>query len=95
MKRIGGQRRKTRGKLSKPLRQRGKLSLSRFFAKFEPGERVCLTAEPAYQKGSYNLRFYGKSGTISGKRGSCYTIEVKDGSKLKTLIVHPVHLTKM
>ncbi len=94
MKRIGGARRKTRGKLSKSVRRRGKISLSRFFAKYTPGEGVYLVAEPSYQKGMYNRRFYGKHGIVKSMQGKCYSVEIKDGSKLKILIVHPVHLTK-
>ena len=53
--RIGGFRRKTRHKLKKTVRTRGKLSLTRFLQSFVAGEKVVLSAEPAYQKGMYLL----------------------------------------
>ena len=95
VKRIGANRRKTRHKLSKNIRQRGKLSLTRFFQNFKEGEKVCLKAEPSVQKGSYFPRFHGKTGIIKGKTGRCYNVLIKDFKKQKTLIVHPVHLRKI
>ena len=92
VKRIGGIRRKTRYKLRKEKRKRGKISLSNYFQSFNVGDRVSLGAEPAVQKGSYNFRFMGKAGVIIGKRGNCYEVSIKDGGKEKMLIVHPIHL---
>ncbi|MFC1768954.1 50S ribosomal protein L21e [Nanoarchaeota archaeon] len=93
-KRIGGFRRKTRGKLSKPAKAKGKLSLTKFFQTFKEGDRVFLSAEPAYQKGLYFPRFHGKSGVVLGQKGRCYEIEIKDFRKKKTLVVHPAHLKR-
>jgi len=92
--RIGGMRRKTRYKLKKELRQKGKLSLRRYFQAFETGDKVYLSAEPAVQKGMYHPRFFGKAGTVCGKRGNCYQVAITDGDKDKTLLVHPVHLKR-
>ena len=94
MQRVGGFRRKTRRKLSKNIRQKGKLSIRKFFQKFVDGDRVCLVAEPSYQKGMYFPRFHGKSGVIDGKQGSSYYVKIKDGNKLKRVLTHPVHLKK-
>jgi large subunit ribosomal protein L21e len=95
MKRIGGLRRKTRHKLKKNVRTKGKISLRRFFQKFEEGDKVYLVAEPAIQKGLYNPRFHGKAGTIKEKQGSNYYVQIKDGNKIKTILTHPVHLKKI
>ncbi len=92
MKQIGGSRRKTRHKLSKSVRTRGKISLSKYFQEFKEGDKVFLKAEPAIQKGMYYPRFHGKSGEIVKKRGNCYEIKIKDGRKSKIIISHPVHL---
>jgi len=92
--RIGGFRRKTRSKFSKPQKEKGKLSLTRFFQKFNEGDKVYLKADPAYQKGMYFPRFHGKVGVLTGKKGRCYEVQVNDLGKQKTLIVHPVHLKK-
>lgn len=97
--RIGGLRRKTRQKLKKPVKERGKLSLRKYFASFAEGERVLLKAEPAYQKGMYHPRFHGHTGIIAGKESdrhdSCYRVLIKDFRKEKMLIVHPVHLRRI
>ncbi|PLW80029.1 50S ribosomal protein L21e [Candidatus Woesearchaeota archaeon] len=92
--RTGGFKRKTRHKLSKNIRQKGKVSLKKYFQEFETGERCVLKCEPAVQKGMYFPRFHGKSGIVKSKRGACYEVTIKDGKLEKTIIVHPVHLLK-
>ena len=76
-------------------RARGKISLTKFFMLYEVGDKAVLVAEPAVQKNLYHQRFHGHSGTIIGKRGDCYEVQIKDGNKEKTLIVHPVHMKKL
>ena len=95
VKRIGTIRRKTRHKLSKKPRQKGKISLSKYFQKFENNEKVVLVAEPSVSKGTYHPRYYGKLGKILSKEGSCYKVLVKDQGKEKELTIHPVHLKKV
>ena len=92
VQRIGGFRRKTRSKLRKKVREKGKISISKYLQSFKVGEKVCLKAEPAVQKGMYFPRFHGKVGTVKSKRGKCYEVFIKDGKKEKMLIIHPVHL---
>jgi len=94
-KRIGSSRRKTRYKLAKHFRNKGKISISRYFQELSIGDRVLLGAEPAVQRGFYFPRFFGKSGVIKGKKGRCYEILINDSNKEKTLIVHPIHLKKI
>ncbi len=95
VQKIGGFRRKTRQKLSKPRRRKGKISVKKFFQTFEEGDKAVMNAEPAVQKGMYFPRFHGKVGTIKKKVGRCYNVLIKDGKKEKILIVHPVHLKKI
>lgn len=90
--RIGGMRRKSRDKFKKHYRQRGKISVRRFFQHLEVGDRVALVAEPSYQKGMYKARFHGKNGDVVGTQGRCYKVRISDGGMEKVLIVHPVHL---
>lgn len=92
MARMGGFRRKTRHKLKKPLREKGKVTLSRHLKKFKVGDRVTLILEPSVHKGVFNPRFHGRSGIVKSKKGECYEIEIKDSSKKKSLTIHPVHL---
>lgn len=95
VKRIGTFRTKTRHKFKKNIRERGKLSLSKYFQTFNDGEKVCLSVEPSVQKGIYFPRFMGKAGTIKRKNGTCYEVDIKDHNKQKTIIVHPVHLKRL
>ena len=92
--RNGGFRRKTRALLRKHARVRGKIKLSRYFAKFEVGDRVLLLAEPAIQSGMYHPRFHAKLGKVQRQKGSCYDVEIFDGKKPKLMSIHPVHLRK-
>ncbi len=92
--RLAGSRKRSRKKMKKSFRTRGKISLTKYFQEFKKGDSVSLKAEPAYQKGLYNLRFHNKVGVVSGKKGKCYEVMIKDGGKLKKLIVHPVHLRR-
>jgi large subunit ribosomal protein L21e len=94
-KRVGTSRSKSRQVLKKSVRQKGKISLSKFFAKFIEGDRVVLKMDSAIQKGSYHIRFHGRAGIVKNKQGACYNVEIKDGSKKKMLCLHPVHLKKM
>lgn len=93
VKRIGN-RRKTRFKMKKSVRERGKISFTRFFAEYKAGDKVALKPEPSYHKGCYFKRFFGKTAEITGKRGRCYIVSVNDQGKMKRLIVHPVHMIR-
>lgn len=93
--RVGGFRRKTRYKMSKNFREKGKIRIRYFLQSFEEGDKVLLHAEPSYQKGMYHPRFYGKPGTISKKLGTCYEVKIKDFTKEKSLVVHPIHLRRL
>lgn len=94
MTRVGGPRRKSRHKLKKNVRTKGKFSLIRFFQKYKKGDEVYLNAEPAVQKSLFHHRFQGKAGIIKSKQGSNYYVEIKDGNKSKTILTHPIHLRK-
>ncbi|MBT4651543.1 50S ribosomal protein L21e [Candidatus Woesearchaeota archaeon] len=93
--RIGGTKRKTRHKLTKHFRDKGKVPLSKFFQELSLGDKVVLKVNPTVQKGLYHFRFHSKVGTIKAKRGNCYQVTIKDGGKPKLLNVHPVHLRKL
>ena len=94
MKRIGGNRRKSRYKMGKSVSEKGKIHIKRFIQKFEEGDKVLLKAYPSYHKGLFCLRFYGKIGEILKQQGECYKVKIKDGNKLKECIIHPVHLLR-
>ena len=92
--RIGSARRKTRQKMTKNHRKRGKISLRKYLQEFKVGDKVILKLEPAVQKGMYFPRFHGLQGIIEAKKGKCYEVGIKDIKKEKIVIVHPIHLKK-
>ena len=95
VKRIGSLRRKTRKQFTKPASMKGKFPIKGLIQKFSDGDKVVFKAEPSIHKGLYFRRFHGKTGTIAGKRGTCYEVSVTDGGKVKTMIVNPVHLVRI
>ena len=94
-KRIGSKIRKTKHKLRKSFRRKGKISFSSYFQNFNAGDKVCLYVESSCQGGMYHPRFLGKIGVIKNKRGKCFEISIKDKGKEKTLIAHPIHLKRV
>lgn len=80
--------------MQRDMREKGKISLSKYFQKFKEGDKVTLKINPAVRKGIFNTRFQGKAGVIKTKCGSCYEVKIKDFKKEKTILVHPVHMIK-
>ncbi len=87
-----GARRKSRSKLRKKIRTRGKISISRYLHIFNIGDRVTLDAEPAVQKGMYHPRYHSLAGVIVDKRGEGYRVRINDNGKEKDLFIRAVHL---
>ena len=83
-----GPRRRTRAK----LKGGKKFTVNKFLKKFEKGQKVALVFDPSSQKGMPFRRFYGLSGEVTGKRGTAYLVEIRDGGKVKTVIAKPEHL---
>ncbi|PIN74736.1 50S ribosomal protein L21e [Candidatus Woesearchaeota archaeon CG10_big_fil_rev_8_21_14_0_10_37_12] len=94
-KRKGGSRAGTRRLFRKHPRTKGKISLTKFFTAFKVGDKTILSAEPAVQKNLYHRRFHSRPGVVTGKRGNCYEVQIKDGNQKKLIIVHPVHLRRL
>jgi ribosomal protein L21E len=92
--RKGGTRRKSRHKMMRPLRERGKLPIRKHMQVFTPEDKVILKAEPSYQHGMYPLAYHGWTANVKGKQGDCYRVEIKHDTCVKTFVVHPVHLKK-
>jgi len=95
VKRTGGFRNKTRHKLRKNVRQKGKISINAYLQTFSEGDKVLLKAEPAVQGGLYHPRFHGRVGFVGKAQGECYYVAIKDIAASKNLLVHPVHLRKL
>lgn len=93
-KRTGGFRRKSRYKLQRNPRQKGKLNFKRYLEEYKPGDKVLLRPDSIVQKGICDPRFIGRVGVISKKQGACYEIIIREKTKTKKLIIHPIHMVR-
>lgn len=85
-----GKRRKTRRKFK--IRKKDKRSgVNRFMQSYAVGDYVHIKIDPS-QKGLPDKRFHGKTGKIIGTRGRSYLISVREGGKIKKIIINPEHL---
>ena len=82
----------TRGKLSNDPRDRGTSAPQRSIAEFDEGEKVHLALDPSIPDGRFHPRFNGHTGTVVGKQGAAFKVEITDGGKTKTIIAKPAHL---
>jgi large subunit ribosomal protein L21e len=78
----------------KNVKTRGKLSFSSYFQEFKEGEKVAIVREHSLMP-KFPSRIQGKTGIISGKKGSAYTVKLMDGNQEKTFIITPVHLKRI
>ncbi len=78
----------------KRLREKGKFSFTRFFQKFQPGERVAVVRELSIPFG-YSKRLQGRTGIVLEKRGSAYNVEIFDLNKKKKYLIKPIHLKRI
>jgi large subunit ribosomal protein L21e len=78
----------------KRLNQRGKLSLSKFFQKFQEGDSVAVVRDLTVPFG-YNNRVQGRTGKVIEKRGSAYAVEIKDLGSPKVYLLNAIHLKKI
>lgn len=90
MKGSQGFRRRTRN-LKVKVKERGKVGIRRYFQKFEENDTVSISINPKYRAIPYP-KFQGRSGKIVDKRGRAYCVEIKDGNKMKMVLVTPEHL---
>lgn len=78
----------------KPIRTKGKISFTRFFQKFSPGDSVAVVKELSIPFG-FSKRVQGRTGRVIEKRGSAYYVEIRDLGKLKRYAIKPIHLKKI
>ncbi|RLE97106.1 MAG: 50S ribosomal protein L21e [Thermoprotei archaeon] len=85
---------RTRGRklLRKHPRARGRPGLSRLMIEYKIGDKVCIDIDPTYIITAPHRRYQGLTGTIVGKRGRAYIIEVFLGNKKKTIITTADHI---
>ena len=89
-----GPRRKSRKTLSKRVREKGKLGLSRLLAIYQVGEKVVVNIDPGIHKGMPHKRFQGKVGNVIEKRGKAYVVEIPQRKTSKHIIAGPEHLQR-
>ena len=85
---------KTRQKFRRGPRERGLSPITRSFQTFEEGERVTIVIDSSIQKGWPHNRFHGMTGTVVGKRGRSFLVDVRFGGRIKQAIVRPEHLRR-
>ncbi len=78
----------------KRIKEKGKVSFTRYFQKFEPNERVSLVRDLGFTE-NFPMRMQGRTGVIIEKRGSSYLVEALDGGMKKRFFVKPIHLKKL
>ena len=78
----------------KKIRTRGKILFSRYFQILNKGDNVSVIREPAVQP-SFPKQIQGRTGYIEKKQGKAYIVKIKDGNKLKSYIIEPIHLKKI
>ena len=89
-----GPRRKSRSVLTKRVREKGKLGLSRLLAKYEVGDKVIINIDPGIHKGMPHKRFQGKVGTVVEKRGKAYVLDLPQRKTSKYVIAGPEHIKR-
>jgi large subunit ribosomal protein L21e len=87
-----GPKQGTRHKLQNDARESGTSPPQRAVQQFETGATVHLSIDPSVEDGRYHPRFNGETGTVVGKQGKAYKVEITDGDVEKTLISLPAHL---
>ena len=89
-----GERKNTRDKLSNSIRERGTSPPSGAVQEFDEGDRVHVKIDPSVPEGRPHPKFQGRTGTVVGKQGRAFEVEVDDKGKEKTLFVRSQHLAK-
>ncbi|MBU0591072.1 50S ribosomal protein L21e [Candidatus Micrarchaeota archaeon] len=73
------------------LRGKSKVSVARAVRTFEVGNKVVIYPRSS-ANGRPHMRYINRHGIIIQTRGKAYIVKIKDGNKMKDLIVGSVHL---
>ena len=82
----------TREKLSNSPRDRGTSPPQRAIAEFDEGQKVHLKTDPSVSDGRFHPRFDGLTGTVVGKQGAAFKVDINDNGKDKTVLAKAAHL---
>jgi len=78
----------------KRTKDKGKVSLTRYFQEFQVGDSVAVVRDLAHIFG-YSTRVQGKTGKVISKKGKAYHVEIYDMNKLKKYFIRAIHLKKI
>ena len=78
-------------RIKKHVRERGKIKLSKYFQVLKEGQKVVVDKVSKISE----KRYRGVVGTILGKQGNAYIIKIKQGNKIKKIIIKPMYLKKL
>lgn len=84
-----------RVKTRKLLRKRGNFGFSDHILsinQLKKGNKVVIYINPKYHNGMPHRRYHGKVGSVLGRRGKAFIIEVSKGNRLVKLIIPSEHL---
>jgi len=87
-----GSRSRTRGVLTKKVREKGLPPLTRTLRTYEIGDRVVVRLEASDPHGQPHPRYQGRTCIVLERVGRSYRVQFLDGGKSKQLIAAPVHL---
>ena len=79
----------------KRIRERGKISLTRYFQEFDNGDFVAVVRELGVQSPGFPKRIQGRTGVVIKKVGEAYIVEIKDYKLPKKYSIKPIHLKKI
>ncbi len=78
------------------LRGRGgksKVTVNTLLREIPVGQSVQITIDSSIHSAAPHRRFQGKTGLVTGKRGTAYIVDVRQGNQDCTVIANPAHLT--
>lgn len=78
----------------KRIREKGKIKLSEYFKVLQNGDRVSIVEEKGVVS-SFPKKLQGLSGVVVADKGDHKVVQLNDKNKVKTYIIHPVHLKKL
>jgi large subunit ribosomal protein L21e len=85
---------KTRNTLSVSPRNKGLPQVTSSLRRFSVGEKASVRLDGRVQHGMPHPRYQGKTGTVVGRQGRAFVVEIVEGKKTKTLLVGPEHLQR-
>ncbi|GAB7020221.1 50S ribosomal protein L21e [Halostagnicola sp. A-GB9-2] len=93
MPKSNGPRQGTRRKLANNPRDRGTSPPQRAIQDYDEGQKVHLKIDPSIPDGRFHPRFDGQTGSVIGKQGSAFKVQINDGGKEKTVLVSAAHMS--